>query len=188
MNDNFNTIFNMNKCIDKKNYKWNINVKGKINEFVKDKKIKYIAACPADHKFSFSGSGLPFQNQLQAFENTPNIGIISLSYNNNFDIPLMYPNSYQIGLGSVLQGPTLYLQYLDKNDKNKIITIDLGNIIPYRSLTYPDGTYTKARKDATFYDTQFNLKPKTQEQILRSSKYPINNDMNTDFWGSRPPV
>lgn len=184
MKDNFDTIFNMNRCINKNDYNWDINVKGSINEFVKDKKIRYIAACPADYKYTFTGSGLPFQNQLQAFENTPNIGIITLSYNNTFNINLMYPNSYQVGLGSVLLGPTLYLQYYDKNENEKIITIKLGNNIPYRNATYPNG---RGRNKVGFYDTQFTLVPRTQEQILRSSKYPNQNQTYDNFWGLRPP-
>ncbi len=185
---NFNTIFDMNDCKVKENYKWDMKVTGNINEFVKDKKIKYIAASPADHRSSYTGSGLPYQNQLQAFDNTPNIGIADLTYNNSFTIDLMYPNSYQIGLGSVLQGPTLYIQYHDVNQKEKILSICIGQPIPYRQLTYSDGQYTRARKDVTFYDTQFNLKPRSQEDILRSSAYPCDNNMNVDFWGSRPPL
>jgi hypothetical protein len=93
---NFKTMF-CNGEIQKLS-KYDIVIKGRIEDQVKDNKIFYIAAAPADHRATFTGSGLPFYNQIQAFEGTPNIGIVEIKQNNTFEIKLMTPNSYNVGL------------------------------------------------------------------------------------------
>ncbi|HEY9701677.1 MAG TPA: hypothetical protein V6C58_04490, partial [Allocoleopsis sp.] len=68
--------FKSDNCIGKIKYIGRTDIKliGKLEDSVSDKRIFYIAASPADHKATYTGSGLPFANQIQAFENTPNIG------------------------------------------------------------------------------------------------------------------
>lgn len=163
-----------------------LKIKGHIEDFVKNKKIYYIAATPADFRANFSGSGLPFANQIQAFENTPNIGITEVDSDNTFEINLITPNSYMVGLGSVTIPPTLYIEYINKNNESKVITIKVSNGIPYRTLTYP--LYPRPRIGAEFYDSQFYLPVRSQEQILRDASYPKVNIMPDNFFGTKPPL
>lgn len=160
---------------------FDLKVKGKINDHVKDNMIYYIAAAPADFRATYTGSGLPFYNQLQAFDNTPNKGKIKLDMMNNFEIDLMIPNSYYVALGSVLVKPMLYISYYNGNNELKTINIKLSNGIPYRFLTYPN-----EHKNVQFYNTQ--LKIRSQEEILRSAGYPKINIMPDNYWGEKPPL
>ena len=167
------------------NGKNDILVKGRIHDSVKDKRVFYIAAAPADYRSSFTGSGLPFANQVQAFDSTPNVGMVELD-DKKFEIGLMLPNSYIVGLGSVTIPPTLYIEYLNGENRVRQITIKLSNGIPYRSLTYP--MTPRARTSATFYDSQFYLPVRSQEQILLDSGYPSINAMPKNHWGLKPPL
>lgn len=180
--------FKSDNCIGKIKYIGRTDIKliGKLEDSVADKRIFYIAASPADHKATYTGSGLPFANQIQAFENTPNIGEVELKGDNTFEIDLMMPNSYLVGLGSVVVPPTLYLEYLDGERKVRRVVIKLSQGIPYRSLTYP--MVPRPRAGADFYDTQFYLPVRSQEQILLDSAYPITNTMPDSHWGGKPPL
>lgn len=164
------------------NNDYDLIVSGEIKDTVKNNTIYYIAANGPDRRASFTGSGLPFANQIQAFENTPNMGKVEL-IDNKFEIKLVTPNSYMIGLGSVTVPPTLFISYFNQEGIKKSLDIKVAEPIPYRSLTYP--VNPRARKDATFYDSQFHLVPKTQEQILYDSSYPCDGRMYDNFWGMR---
>jgi len=159
---------------------------GKINEPVMEDVIRYVAASPPDYRFTFTGSGLPFANQDQAFYNTPNRGLVKL-VDNTFEIKLMFPNSYYSGLGTVIIPPTLYVSYVDTQGNEKEVSIKLSEGIPYRMLSYPI-QHTAPRKDAMFYSTGWALPVRTQEQVLRDSAYPSMNRMSEDFWGLKPPL
>lgn len=158
-------------------------IEGQINDTVKDNTIFYIAAAGPDRRATFTGSGLPFANQLQAFENTPNIGEVMLK-DNRFVINLITPNSYMVGLGSVTVPPTLIISYFKNNGQKQTISVEVGESIAYRTMTYP--LYPRPRRDASFYDTQFELIPKTQEQVLYDSQYPCNGVTHPNFWGKKP--
>lgn len=160
-------------------------VKGQIQDDVKDNKIFYIAAAGADRRASYMGSGLPFANQIQAFDNTPNVGQLKLDFDKSFEIPLVTPNSYMVGLGSVQIPPTLYVMYLRGDGEKRTVSIKVAEPIAYRLMTYP--TDPRPRVDATFYDNQFKLVPKTQEQIFYDSVYPCDKVTLPDFWGMKPP-
>lgn len=163
-----------------------IKVKGRIEESVKNNKINYIAASPADHRATYTGSGLPFANQLQAFDNTPNIGEKTLGHDNSFEIDLMTPNSYMVGLGSVTIPPTLFIRYVNGEGEAKVVSIKVSDGIPYRTLTYP--MVPRARSDVTFYDSQFYLPVRSQERILLEAGYPRVNKMPANHWGTKPPL
>lgn len=164
-----------------------IKIIGRIDDTISDKRIFYIAAAPADHRATYTGSGLPFANQIQAFENTPNIGVVELKdSSNSFEIELMIPNSYMVGLGSVTIPPTLYLEYLDGERKVRRTEIKVSNGIPYRTLTYP--MVPRPRAGADFYDSQFYIPVRSQEQILLDSAYPRTNVMPDNWFGSKPPL
>ena len=182
----FDVLYCRGKIL-KGEYKYGLTVVGEIDDTVKDNTIRYIAAAPADYRQSYTGSGLPFPNQLHAFERTPNKGMIKLGSKNSFSIKLMTPNSFYVGLGSVLVQPTLYLTYINGKGMQRVITIELAQPIPYRMLTYP-AQFTRPLKNVSFFDSQFTLYPRSQEAILRSSAYPCVNSMYENFWGQKPPL
>jgi hypothetical protein len=157
-------------------------VQGVINDHVKERKIRYIAAAPADYKNTFSGSGFPFVSQLQAFDSTPNFGDIGLTFQNEFKIKLILPNSYAVGLGSIIVPPTLFIMYYNENNQEKLISIKLSDGIPYRHITYPI-----ERKGPEFYNTQFYLYPMDQWKQLEKSGYPKINKQYKSYFSQRPP-
>lgn len=172
------------------NYDSQLVVKLRIMDPIKDGKVFYIAAAPPDYRATFSGSGLPFATQVQAFQNTPNKGTVEVSGSaQECEINLMTPNSYYVGLGTVYVPPTLYIEYITDNDQKRNISIKLSDGIPYRSLTHPGpGQNTAVRANPMFYATQFGLPVRSQEQVLRDSAYPRENKMAPDFWGLKPPL
>ena len=159
---------------------------GQIRDHVKDGKLTYAAAAPADRRASYSGSGLPFFNAAQAFEHTPNIGTVSTDAGGRFVITLTMPNAYYIGLGSTYVPPTIYLTW--NNGQTSVDrSVQLAEGIPYRKLTYP-----WQRVDASFYGSMWSLPVRSQEQVFRDSVYPQQQQQqqheDDHFWGLRPPV
>lgn len=146
-----------------------------------DTEVRYIAASPPDHNGSFSGSGLPFASEEQAFDSTPTSGTLTIGVGGVYTVRIMYPNSFYRHLGSDLVAPTLYIAYRSGGTPVTIESL-LGPAIPFRTLTYP-----AARHDVSFYDrgSHDELHPdrdvRTQERILRESGYPRTEP--ADFWG-----
>lgn len=146
-----------------------------------DSEVRYAAASPADRNGSFSGSGMPFTCETQAFDTTPNKGILSIGADGNYSVKLLLPNSYYRRLGSDLVPPTLYVAYTS-GGAYLILTTEIGSPIPFRTLTYP-----AARQNVMFYDRGSHdpLKPdrdaRTQEDMIRESAYPWQQPL--DFWG-----
>lgn len=167
-----------------KEYEYDLVVHGNLNEIADDGELSYIAAAPADHRFSFMGSGLPFATPEQAFMHTPNKGVVEVGVDGAFKIKLRHPNSYYTALGSKLMGPSITLSYHSSGER-RIINIDVAGIIPYRLLTYPKGT-SYSRSDPTFYKGTDILPIRTQEHILRDSGYPTKNETHENFWGLKP--
>ena len=165
--------------IDNYNLKVTINVQ----EEVQNRKLYYIAAAPYDRRATYTGSGLPFPNAQVAFENTPNLGEAELDIQNRCVIELMTPNSYMENLGTITIPPTLFIKYKTLTGDVRDKTVKLVEGVPYRMLTYPEG-----RTSADFYNTQFCLIPKGQEDILYDSRYPLENQMAQKFWGGKPPL
>lgn len=159
---------------------YDVTIQGQMHDTVSSGYIQYMAANPPEYRATFSGSGLPFANKQQAFDNSVNYGVCKLE-NDAFVINIAYPNSYYIGLGTVLVPPTLYLYYTDVDNVERMVAIKISEGIPYRSLTYP-----KARSDVTFYNGGWELPVRTQEAILRDSAYPCMNICDADFWGMKP--
>tara|TARA_B110000285_G_C14994249_1_gene547951 strand:- start:312 stop:893 length:582 start_codon:yes stop_codon:yes gene_type:complete len=168
----------------------NISVKGDLKISEPNVKIVYWAANPCDLNHSFSGSGLPFYSPDQAFSNMVNTGsLITDGY--SFEFKLFYPNSYYVGLGSVYVPPQVYIKICNPNVKSNVQVINLGNGIPFRTLTYPAPPSKNHRNSPLFY-TNNNLPIRTQEQILRDSAYPVFNILPPktpdNFWGLKPPI
>lgn len=167
-----------------------VKVQGKVREEPDGNRLYYFAASPPDRRQSFSGSGLPFMNADQAFDGTPNVGALSVASGGRFDIDILCPNAYYVGLGTQYVPPTLHVWYT-KNGFRKDAAIKVNNGIPFRTLTYPT-LPTRPRDGPMFYKPVETL-ARTQEQILRDSAYPSKHAIKTEyampynFWGLRPP-
>jgi len=134
--------------------------------------VQYWASSPPDSRHSFSGSGLPFPNEEMAYSNSPNVGRALLGNDGSFSIKLLYPNSYYKTLGSDYVKPTVKLIFSDENGNmyGKIVTVILGDGIPYRSLTW--NRKRNSLNGPMFYRGTYSLPSRTQFQILESSYYP----------------
>jgi hypothetical protein len=189
--DNNNSSFLSNLDIDKNVNNGGCLIKGSLKDdlyarsLVENIFIKYIAANPPTYNSNFSGSGLPYPNVDVAFENTPNKGIIKVE-NGKFNIIIKYPNSYYENMGSLYIPPQIKLVAVNKDNKNLSIVevINLGEGIPFRTLTWP--VQRDWNKGALFYKVD-GLPVRTQNQILLDSAYPIVNKMPANFWGLTPP-
>jgi hypothetical protein len=151
------------------------------NDIADDGKVYYIAAAPADHRHSFSGSGLPFPSEEAAFQGTPNKGMITVREKVVHSLKLFLPNAYYSDFNGTLVNPYVLFQFTSGGQLRKV-KVDLGQAIPYRSLTHP-----KKRQSPMFYEKGWSLPVRTQEQVLRHSGYPVLNMEAPDFWGLRPP-
>lgn len=143
--------------------------------------IRYIAANPPDYITSYSGSGLPFANFDQAFENTNNFGSVVLDKDGRGTISMRFPNAYYDELGNKLVTPYVAIFY-HVNKVEKSVYVNVSDGLPYRSLTHP-----KSRNSPTFYSHGWHLPVSSQETILRNSAYPSTNQHHENFWGMRPP-
>ena len=145
-----------------------------------------MASNPPDNTTSFSGRGLPYINPDQAFENSVNTGAVE-TINGEYEFSIFYPNSYYVGNGSLYIAPHVYIKMCDEDE---IVSIKIGEGIPYRTLTYPAPPSKNFRLSPTFYNNS-KLYVRSQEQILRDSGYPEYNTIPPkipdNFWGLRPP-
>jgi hypothetical protein len=161
-------------------------ISGKLNFSPHEKRfIKYIAANPPTYNSNFSGSGLPYPSEEIAYENSPNKGITEIK-NGEFSFTIRYPNSYYINMGTVYVEPNVKLTIVDKDNKSygKTVTVNLGEGIPFRTLTWPQ--QRDWNKGPLFYKTGVDI-IRTQNQILLDSAYPRKNITPKNFWGLKPP-
>ena len=145
------------------------------------------AAAPAGYGISLSGSGMPYANAIQAYDNTINKGVITVDASNTISFDMKYPNAYYIGLGSLYIAPHINFKLAssDGQERQWVVPVDAG--IPFRMLTYPTGPGqgTIPRSSCTFYDDK-PYGARSQEEILRASEYPATHAMPPDFWSGRP--
>lgn len=157
-----------------------MHVRGYFTENIDGNVIQYIAPSPPDYRASFSGSALPYANEDQAYDETPNLGRVILK-NNTFAFDIATPNGYYEDFSSKIVTPFVYINY-KINGVEKHLKINLADSsIPYRSLTHP------ADHNEMFYEN-VDLPIRTQEAVIRDSKYPTTNKKNTNdtFWGLKP--
>ena len=159
-----------------------VTVKGKVKN--SNAKIIFWAAAPANYMQSFSGSGLPFPNPEMAYENTPNKGSVRAK-NGEFSIKMFYPNSFYIDLGTTYVPPHINFEICD-GSKKKSFAVQIGEGIPYRTLTYAPPPGGRPRTDPLFYQQEDKVDFRTQEEILRDSAFPKENKYAPDFWGGKP--
>lgn len=161
-------------------YETDFIVNGKFSEEVDGNIVEYIAASPADYRTSFSGSGLPYSNKSQAYQNTPNSGTATVEKESKmFSIKISRPNAYYES--DALISPYLLLLYT-KNGQEKTLKIQLGDtLFPYRALKREEGY------DEMFYSVD-DREVRSQEKILRQSSYDASTESKSfGFWGSKPP-
>jgi hypothetical protein len=161
-------------------------VKGSIQSLSPNATVLFWAPNPPTYTTSYSGSGLPYPNPEMAFENTPNKGAVKLN-GGTFEFRVQYPNSYYIGLGSLYIPPCVFIKVCEQNGDGNVKTIQLGNGIPFRMLTYPPSYDSVPRTNPHFYSGRDNLAHRTQAQILKDSAFPSKNEMPSNFWGNAVP-
>ncbi len=173
----------MNKTFETIYYKGNVSFNNtdividcEITDEITDEFVSFVAPSPAQSMASFTGSGLPWATEEQAFQNTPNKGVVKLD-KNRFVIRLIRPNSYYVDFNTI-QNPHVQIQY----NKTKRFNVELSfEKIAHRSLQYPP---LRVVEKEDFYNRQLPIR--SQERILRDSEY---NDLKepVDFWGLKPP-
>lgn len=164
----------------------NIKVQGIVKSETPDPVVLYWASNPADRLTNFSGSGLPFHNPEQAYENSINQGAVKAE-DRKFSFNIQMPNSYYVGLGTLYVPPHIHIKICEPGSNNNFHTIKLSEGIPYRTLTYTAPPTKMSRVSPLFYTNRGesgNLPVRSQEQILRDSQY--KNTMDEDFWGLKP--
>ena len=162
--------------------KHDIKIRVRIEDVVKNGKVKYVAAAPADYRGSFTGSGLPFANEESAFYRTPNKGEAKVDIRNTFVVNLYMPNSYY-DKEHKLVPPMLYVFYENMKGDSYKYPLRLTNPIPYRDLTYP---LLRGKKEC-FYKMPNDLYIRSQEQMLIESAYPKQNNTHKNHWGLKSP-
>jgi hypothetical protein len=141
----------------------------------------YVAAAPAEHRSSFSGSAMPFASASQAFYNTPNRGELRVGSDSEFTVRVLPPNAYYVGLGTSRVPPVLHVSYI-VDGEHTATAFKIADGVPFRSLTYP----ASRTSCAAFYGAESPF-VRSQEEILRASGYPdAHNAEPADFWGGKP--
>lgn len=156
----------------------NITIKGNVASETSDPIIVFWAANPVELRSSFHGSGFPFANPAQAYDRTTNFGAVRAS-NGYFEFKVQTPSAYYAALGTHYVNPHVHIKVCE-NGKEDHHIIQLGEGVPFRTLTYPI-----ARSNTSFYDHN-NLPIRSQEQILYDSAYPDTHNTPENFWGLRP--
>ena len=84
------------KCDDLENTKTTgeLQVSSSAGSVAPSSKVVYWAASPATRGYSYSGSGLPYGNEDQAFGRTPNKGVTIADGSGIFTVNIQRPNSY----------------------------------------------------------------------------------------------
>ena len=90
-------------------------------------------------------------------------------------------------MGATYVHPEVQIQVFDSNTNNSVSEIqhiNLGEGIPFRTLTYP---YQRNWNEGSlFYKNDIIPSVRSQEQILHDSAYPPVNKMPNNFWGKKP--
>jgi len=154
-----------------------------IDELGNDIEVKYIAPNKPNRGYSFTGSGQPFPNIDISFSNCKNYGSVKVSNDGTFEFVVDYPNSYYHN--NVLVPPSVLIAiYMKGKCVSKLQQVVLDNIIPYRTTELPP---QRNWLDGPLFYCNRNLKPRTQEQILKENGYPTTNKYYPNFWGTLPP-
>ena len=88
-------------------------VQGEVVSKTPNPMVIYWAPNPPTYTTSYSGSGLPYHDSIQAYNKTPNVGAVKC-INRKFEFRIKYPNSYYIGLGSFYVPPHLHFKICEE--------------------------------------------------------------------------
>ena len=163
----------------------NFIINGTVKGLIGAEHVKFWASAQPTYTTGLAGSGLPYPNEYEAFQNTPNQGVVKI-HNRHFSFPLNYPNSYYTNMGRKYVNPQVKFQFCDGrgNKIGNVQVLDLGNGIPFRSLTF---SKKRDMNNGPMWFCNNNLPVRSQEQILRDSGYPSTNTEPINFWGTMPP-
>jgi hypothetical protein len=163
-------------------------VQGEVKSKTSDPTIMFWAPNPPTWSQSYSGSGLPYHDSIQAYQQSPNVGAVK-AVNRKFEFRIKFPNAYYVGLGSLYVPPVVHFKVCEDDcNQKEYHTIELGKGIPFRTLTYPSPPSNRPRDSPMFYHCGKGLPIRTQEQVLRDSGYPEDNRTPDNFWGLKPPM
>lgn len=157
-----------------------VHVSGQITKYgASNMTIRWMAAKGAHRCTSFSGSGLPYHNPEQAFDNSPNKGFIH-SPDGSFELELVsLPSAYYTGLGSIYVPPTILFEVKTANGFEFRTNLFLSpEGVPFRWVagSVPGPRSPPANNElgrAMFYSGREELGLfENQEAILRYKGYP----------------
>ena len=120
--------------------------------------LEILGCCTTNLLLSFAGSGLPYQNEDEAFENTPNSGFVKVG--GSFSFSLQYPNSYYDQTGKKYVVPEVKLQFCETVFK-QCISINWWYSIP--QFNWP----RKRNWNVGLFYCNHCLPVRNQEQILK---------------------
>jgi hypothetical protein len=103
----------------------------------------------------------------------------------NFEFKIKSPGAYYVGLGSLYIPPQVHIKVCGSETQDSYNTIQLGDGIPYRTLTSPAPPGKNPRDSPLFY--KLKLPIRGQETILRSSGFDPTKGVPDNFWGLKPP-
>ena len=142
-------------------------VKAVVTGFVQpppdDGVVKWVAAAPPDRRQSFSGSGLPFGSEDQAFYNTPNAGEMRVGLDGHYRIEMNgAPNSYHDGPTAHPVPPQVHLHWANAGPDHTD-TVSIPHATETARSLFP--SCFQNRPASQFEDIM------TQEQYLRAERY-----------------
>jgi hypothetical protein len=136
--------------------------------------VTYRAPAPADRRYSFSGSHLPFPSERAAYSEHINQGVVHVQRGAPVTIELIEPNAYYADANGTLVKPHLTLVY-----GSHVVHIPINQALPYRSLTlHPD----QLEKGPLFFQGCNEL-ASSQERLLLSRAFPAKNKELDCYWG-----
>lgn len=161
-------------------------------------RVAYAAAPPADRRFSFAGSGMPFINSKEALEShRASRGVANVDLDGTFTARLEsgMPGSYYAGLGTYLIPPCVHVTYVSDRTRERVRLVALIGVhsIPHRTLGHPPGrtgAHFYAPKDAAATDDDDDAGIiRSQDRILVDSSWRewVPRWLTTAFWGKKPP-
>lgn len=126
--------------------------------------MEVVAANPADHRMSYTGSALPFPCAAVAFSNTPNHAVIEGS--GAINVMFSYPNSYYTPDAFTKVAPSIFVILRpngDASDNDVFVRMDLPDAYGLRTLNH-----RPSRTGPEFYARKADIiGVRGQEEILR---------------------
>jgi hypothetical protein len=163
-------------------------VRGQLTNFAGARQtIRWVAPQKPTRGIGFNGSGLPYHNAEQAFQGTPNKGLID-SPDGSFSIALeTLPSAYYSGLGSTYVPPVVMLETVvmgRESDAYRTHVFLSPTGLPFRWIAgSPPGPRVEPRADEVGRSMYYNGREdlglfQNQEALLRYKGYPSDEAYN----------